>query len=332
MTEKTFLPKVVTVFGGSGFVGRYVVRALARRGYRVRVAVRRPDLAYHLQPLGDVGQITAVQANLRHRWSVERAVEGADAVINLVGILYESGRQSFPAVQEFGARAVAEACAEAKVPLVHMSALGADPDGESEYARTKGRAEQMVLQALGKKAVIMRPSIIFGPEDDFFNKFADMARFSPFMPLIGGGKTKFQPVYVGDVAEAFARAVEGELAGGKVYELGGPEVLTFRECLEEVLKVTRRKRYFVNIPWWAARIQGRIFGLLPKPLLTVDQVTLLKSDNVVSAKAEKDGRSLAGIGIRPATVEAILPSYLWRFRETGQFTNPNTPTQTGGAA
>lgn len=332
MTEKTYLPKVVTVFGGSGFVGRHVVRALARRGYRVRVAVRRPDLAYHLQPLGDVGQITAVQANLRHRWSIERAIEGADAVINLVGILFESGRQSFAAVQEFGSRAVAEACAEAKVPLVHMSAIGADPDGEAEYARTKGRAENAVFSAHGKKAVVIRPSIIFGPEDDFFNKFADMARFSPFLPLIGGGHTKFQPVYVGDVAETFARAVDGELAGGKVYEIGGPEVLTFRQCMEEVLKVTRRKRFFINVPWWAARIQGRVLGMLPKPLLTVDQVTLLKTDNVVSDKAQKDGRTIAGIGIRPATLDAILPTYLWRFRETGQFTNPGAPSETGGAA
>lgn len=332
MTEISNLPKVVTVFGGSGFVGRHVVRALARRGYRVRVAVRRPDLAVHLQPLGDVGQITAVQANLRHRWSIARAIEGADAVINLVGILFQSGRQSFPAVQEFGARAVAEACAEAGVPLVHMSALGADANSESLYARTKSLGERAVLDALGDQAIIIRPSIVFGPEDDFFNKFGEMARFSPVLPLIGGGHTKFQPVYVGDVAEVFARAVDGKLKGGATYEIGGAEVLTFRECLEEVLRVTRRKRLFVNIPWWAARMQGRILGLLPKPLLTVDQVTLLKTDNVVSAAAEKEGRTLAGIGIRPATLEAILPSYLWRFRETGQFTNPNLPTENGGAA
>lgn len=332
MTEKTNLPKVVTVFGGSGFVGRHVVRALARRGYRVRVAVRRPDLAFHLQPIGDVGQITAVQANLRHRWSIERAVEGADAVINLVGILFESGRQSFPAVQEFGARAVAEVCAEAGLPLVHMSALGADPKAEADYARSKGRGEDAVLSALGDQAIIMRPSIIFGPEDGFFNKFADLARFSPFMPLIGGGETKFQPVYVGDVAEAFARAIDGEIAGGKVYEIGGPEVLTFRECMDEVLRVTERKRFFVTVPWWAARIQGRILGLLPKPLLTVDQVTLLKSDNVVSDTAELDGRTLSGIGIRPAALEAILPSYLWRYRETGQYRNPASPTENGGTA
>ncbi|GAB4363126.1 MAG: complex I NDUFA9 subunit family protein [Oricola sp.] len=332
MTEKTNLPKVVTVFGGSGFVGRHVVRALARRGYRVRVAVRRPDLAFHLQPLGDVGQITAVQANLRHRWSVERAVEGADAVINLVGILFESGRQSFAAVHEFGARAVAEACAGAGVPLVHMSALGADPESGSEYARSKGRAEQAVLSALGANVVIFRPSVIFGPEDDFFNKFADMARFSPFLPLIGGGNTRFQPVYVGDVAEAFARAVDGDVAGGAVYELGGSDVLTFRECLEKVLRITRRKRFFISVPWWVARIQGRILGLLPKPLLTVDQVALLKTDNVVSDKAEKEGRTLAGIGIRPTAPDAILPTYLWRFRETGQYSVPGAPPQAGGAA
>ncbi|TCD16159.1 complex I NDUFA9 subunit family protein [Oricola cellulosilytica] len=330
MTQKANLPKVVTVFGGSGFVGRHVVRALVKRGHRVRVAVRRPDLAIHLQPIGDVGQITAIQANLRHRWSVDRAVEGADAVINLVGILFESGKQTFSAVQEFGAKAVAEACRDAGVPLVHMSAIGANVDGEAEYAKTKGRAEKAVLDTLGDRAIVMRPSIIFGPEDDFFNKFADMARFSPALPLIGGGTTKFQPVYVGDVAEAFARAVDGEVAGGRIYELGGPEVLTFRECLEEVLKITRRKRFFVNIPWWAAMMQGRILGMLPKPLLTTDQVTLLKRDNVVSAEADVDGRTLDAIGIKPASVDAILPTYLWRYREAGQFTNPAAPSENGG--
>jgi NADH dehydrogenase len=332
MTEKTNLPKLVTVFGGSGFVGRHVVRALAKRGHRVRVAVRRPDLAVHLQPLGDMGQIGAVQANLRHRGSVARAIEGADAVINLVGILFESGKQSFNAVQEFGARAVAEACKEAGVPLVHMSAIGASEDSEANYARSKARGENSVFDTLGDDAIVMRPSIVFGPEDDFFNKFADMARFSPALPLIGGGTTKFQPVYVGDVAEAFARAVDGEAEGGKIYELGGPEVLTFRECLEEVLRVTRRKSLFVNIPWWAARIQGQIFGLLPKPLLTVDQVNLLKSDNVVSDEAARQARTLDGLGIGATSVDAILPTYLWRFRETGQYTNPAAPPETGGAA
>jgi len=332
MTEKTNLPKVVTVFGGSGFVGRHVVRALAQRGYRVRVAVRRPDLAFHLQPLGDIGQITAIQANLRHRWSIERAVEGADAVINLVGLLFESGRQSFAAVHEFGSRAVAETCANAGVPLVHMSAIGADPKSSAEYARTKARAEAAVLDTLGDKAVILRPSIVFGPEDGFFNKFADMARYSPALPLIGGGTMKFQPVYVGDVAEAFARAVDGEIEGGKVYELGGPEVLTFRECLEEILEITERKRILLNTPWWLARIQARILGLLPKPLLTIDQLEMLKSDNVVSDDAANEDRTLAGIGIRPTTLDAILPSYLWRYRVTGQYRNTVTPSETGDAA
>lgn len=331
MTEKTNLPKVVTVFGGSGFVGRHVVRALAQRGYRVRVAVRRPDLAFHLQPLGDIGQITAIQANLRHRWSVERAIEGADAVINLVGILFESGRQSFPAVQEFGASAVAEVCAAADVPLVHMSAIGADAHGDADYARSKAKGEASVLNTLGDKAVVMRPSIIFGPEDAFFNKFADLARFLPALPLIGGGETKFQPVYVGDVAEAFARAVDGTVPGGRIYELGGREVLTFRECIEEILKITERKRLLVNIPWWAARLQGRILGILPNPLLTVDQVELLKTDNVVSQDAANEDRTLAGIGIRPTTIDAILPTYLWRYRETGQYRNPASPSESGGA-
>ncbi len=310
--------KLVTVFGGSGFLGRHVVRALAKRGYRIRVAVRRPDLAIHLQPLGGVGQIQAVQANLRFRWSVDRAVEGADHVVNLVGILHESGAQNFGAVQEFGARAIAEAARAAKAGLTHVSAIGADKDSASDYARTKGLAEAAVLETV-KDAVILRPSIIFGPEDGFFNKFASMARYSPMLPLIGGGNTKFQPVYVGDVAEAIARAVDGQLAGGKVYELGGSEVRTFKELMQELLQVVERKRILLPIPFWAARILGTVAGLLPSPQLTRDQVTLLESDNVVSAKAIKDGRTLEGIGITPRTMEAILPSYLWRFRARGQY-------------
>lgn len=310
--------KLVTVFGGSGFLGRHVVRALAKRGYRIRVAVRRPDLAIHLQPLGGVGQIQAVQANLRFRWSVDRAVEGADHVINLVGILHESGAQNFGAVQEFGARAIAEAARAAKAGLTHVSAIGADKDSASDYARTKGLAEAAVLETV-KDAVILRPSIIFGPEDGFFNKFAAMARYSPMLPLIGGGNTKFQPVYVGDVAEAIARSVDGQIAGGKVYELGGPEVRTFKELMQELLAVVERKRILLPIPFWAARILGTVAGLLPSPQLTRDQVTLLESDNIVSAKAIKDGRTLEGIGITARTMEAILPSYLWRFRARGQY-------------
>ncbi len=319
MAEVVAVPKLVTVFGGSGFLGRHVVQALARRGYRVRVGCRRPDLAGHLQPLGNVGQIQPVQANLRYRWSVDKAVEGADHVINLVGILYESGRQTFSAVQDFGARAVAEAARAEGAGLTQISALGADPDSQSLYATTKARGEQAVMETL-PDAVIFRPSIVFGPEDDFFNKFAAMTRFSPALPLIGGGTTKFQPVYVADVAEAIARSVDGKVEAGTIYELGGPEVLTFRQCLEKMLEVTERKRALVSVPWPIARMQAAILGMLPKPLLTSDQLKLLRHDNVVSRQAMDDGRTLSGIGIRPQSVDAILPTYLWQYRVSGQFT------------
>ncbi|WEX88413.1 complex I NDUFA9 subunit family protein [Sinorhizobium garamanticum] len=314
------LPPLVTIFGGSGFVGRHVVRALAKRGYRIRVAVRRPDLAGHLQPLGNVGQISFVQANLRYRKSVDRAVEGADHVINCVGILFQSGRNTFDAVQDFGARAVAEAARAAGATLTHISAIGADAKSESSYARTKGRAEAAILETL-PEAIILRPSIIFGPEDGFFNKFAEMARFSPFLPLVGGGRTKFQPVYVTDVAEAVARAVDGTIEKGKIYELGGPQVLSFRECLELMLKTIDRKRRLISLPFGIASLMGRVASLVPfiTPPITADQVVLLKSDNVVSARAESEGRTLAGIGIKPTMLDSILPSYLVRYRPHGQY-------------
>ncbi|HWD12193.1 complex I NDUFA9 subunit family protein [Pseudochrobactrum sp. sp1633] len=311
-------PKLVTVFGGSGFVGRHVVDALARRGYRVRVAVRKPEIAYYMQPLGNVGQIQLVQANIRHRWSVERAVQGADYVVNLVGILSEGGKQRFNTVHAIGAKHVAEATAAAGLPLLHMSALGADLKSAAEYARTKAEAERQVL-SVKPDAIILRPSVIFGPEDQFFNKFASMSRFSPFMPLIGGGKTQFQPVYVGDVAEVIARSVEGKLQAGKVYELGGAEVLTLRRCMEISLEVIGRKRAFINLPWWVAGLQGKILGLLPNPPLTSDQVKLLKSNNVVSQEAADAGLTLEGLGIKPQAIDAILPSYLWRYRALGQY-------------
>lgn len=315
------LPPLVTIFGGSGFVGCHVVRALAKRGYRIRVAVRRPDLAGHLQPLGNVGQISFVQANLRYRRSVDRAVDGADHVINCVGVLFESGRNTFEAVQDFGARAVAEAARATGATLTHISAIGADANSESSYARTKGRAEAAILETL-PAAVILRPSIIFGPEDGFFNKFAEMARFSPVLPLIGGGNTRFQPVYVTDVAEAVARSVDGKLTGGTIYELGGPQVLSFRECLDIMLKTIDRKRSFVSLPFGIASLMGSVASLVPfiTPPLTADQVVLLKSDNVVSAKAEAEGRTLAGIGIEPTMLESILPTYLVRYRPHGQYT------------
>ena len=315
------IPKTVTVFGGSGFLGRHVVRALAKRGYRVRVAVRRPDLAFHLQPLGNVGQIQMVQANLRYRTSIDAAVAGADHVVNCVGLLFESGRNTFDAVQEFGSRAIAEAARAVGAGLTHISAIGADADSDSDYARTKGRAEKAVLDIM-PGAVIMRPSIVFGPEDTFYNKFADMARFAPALPLVGGGKTLFQPVFVDDVAEAVARSVDGKVEGGKIYELGGAEVLSFKEILQDILRITCRERPLVPVPFGLASLIGSINSLIPfvKPTITADQVILLKKDNVVSEAAIREGRTLEGMGIRPALASAILPSYLVRFRPAGQFT------------
>jgi uncharacterized protein YbjT (DUF2867 family) len=310
--------KLVTVFGGSGFLGRHIVQALAKRGYRVRAAVRRPDLATHLQPLGAPGQIMAVQANLRYRWSVDRAVQGADAVVNAVGILTPTGKQSFDAVQAFGPRAIAEAARGAGLErITHISAIGADAESSSAYARSKAMGEAGVTETL-PQSVILRPSIVFGPEDEFFNKFADMARFAPVLPLLGGGETKFQPVYVCDVAEAAARAVDGDLAAG-TYELGGPEIKSFRECLEDMLEVTRRNRTLLPIPFPVASAMGKVFQIFPMAPFTADQVELLKTDNVVSDKAKADGRTLEGIGIAPATLAAILPTYLDRFREHGQY-------------
>ncbi len=221
-------------------------------------------------------------------------------------------------MQDFGARAVAEAARGAGAGLTHMSALGANVDSPSLYAASKGRGEQAVLETI-KDAVIIRPSIIFGPEDNFFNQFANIARMAPALPLIGGGETKFQPVYVGDVAEAIARSVDGALKGGQTFELGGSEVLTFRQCMERMLEVIERKRFLLPVPFWASKIMGTVLGALPGKLLTADQVTLLESDNVVSEAAVKDGRTLPGIGITPASLAAILPTYLWRFRKSGQF-------------
>lgn len=315
------MSRLVTVYGGSGFVGRHVVRALARQGWRVRAAVRRPDLAGHLQPLGGVGQIHAVQANLRYPESVLRAAEGAEVVINLAGILHETGRQSFEAVHAFGARQVAQAAKEVGARLIHVSAIGADAESESFYARTKAAGEAAALAAV-PEAVIVRPSIVFGPEDNFFNRFAAMARLSPILPLIAGGKTRFQPVFVSDVAEAIARGVDGKARPGTVYELGGPEVFTFKELLELILVEVDRKRLLLPVPGGIASLKARILELLPNPLLTRDQVRLLAYDNVVSQAAKDEGRTLEGLGIAPTALGAMLPSYMWRYRKAGQFTRP----------
>lgn len=312
---------LVTVFGGSGFIGTQVVRALAKQGLRVRVAVRQPHIAYNMRLMGDVGQVDVVQANVRNEASVRRALEGATAAINLVGVLYETGRQKFEAIHVDGARNVAAAAKAMGVPrLIHMSALGADPQSESAYARSKAAGEDAVREAY-PAATIFRPSIGFGQGDGFFNKFGEMAVISPVLPLIGGGETKFQPVFVGDTARAFARAVVDPASAGVTYELGGPGVFSFRELLELVLAETERKRILVPLPFAIAELIGKLceplaFFTPVAPPLTADQVKLLKVDNVVSGKLP----GLAELGIAPATtVEGVLPSYLYRFRKGGQF-------------
>ena len=320
--------KLVTVFGGSGFVGRHLVRALADHGWRVRVASRRPDLAFALQPSGRVGQINAVQANLRYPDSIARAVRDADAVVNLVGLLAQGGPQTFAAIHVEGSRLIAEATKAAGLTrFVQMSAIGADPASPSEYGRTKAEAEAAVLAIL-PEAVIVRPSIVFGPEDKFFNRFAAMARLMPALPLIGGGSGLLQPVFVGDVAEAIAIAVDGKARPGTIYELGGPEARSFKDIMAFILRTIGRKRALVTLPFPVAETMGGLtetikkatFGLLPDMLdMTRDQVELLKLDNVVSAVAKVEGRTLQGLGIMPESYEAFVPTYLYRFRKTGQY-------------
>ncbi len=309
---------LVTVFGGSGFLGRHVVRALAKEGYRIRVAVRRPDLTGHLQPLGRVGQIHSVQANLRYPASVAAAMRDADVVINLVGILFERGRQRFDTVQAFGAEAVALAASAVGAQLVHVSAIGADENASSRYARSKGKGEKLVLAAM-PSATILRPSIVFGPEDDFFNRFAALARIAPALPLIGGGHTLFQPVFAGDVAAAVVAALDGRAAPGTIYELGGPDVKSFKELMQFVLATIERRRLLVPLPFELAKLQAFFLQFFPKPPLTPDQVELLRRDNVVSEAARREGRTLEALGVEPVAIGAIVPSYLWRFRRTGQF-------------
>jgi uncharacterized protein YbjT (DUF2867 family) len=310
---------LVTVFGGSGFLGRNVVRALAKRGYRIRVAVRRPELAGHLQPLGRVGQIHAVQANLRYPDSVGAAMRDSQVAINLVGILAEGGAQSFEAVQAKGPETVAKAAGAAAARMVHVSAIGADENSPSGYARSKADGEKAVLAAV-PSATILRPSVVFGPEDQFTNRFAALARLSPALPLIGGGVTRMQPVYVGDVATAVADAVDGKTRPGATYELGGPEVLTLREIMEIILAITERKRMLISLPFGLAKLQALFLQFAPGALkLTPDQVELLRSDNVVSNAAKAADLTLKGLGIAPDSMEAIAPQYLWRFRAAGQF-------------
>ncbi len=316
---------LVTVFGGSGFVGSQVVRQLAKAGHRVRVAVRQPNLAYRMRMLGDVGQIQVVQANVRNAASVTRALEGAEACVNLVGLLWESGRQKFQAVHVMGAKTVAERAKAAGVKrFVQMSAIGADATSESKYARTKAEGEAAVRAAF-PGAVIIRPSVVFGQDDAFFNRFGQMAASFPALPLVGG-ETRLQPVFVGDVAAVIAKAIDNPAAEGLTYELGGPGVFTMREILELILTETGRDRALLPLPWFAASLIGKLgdiqAGLLPiAPPITSDQVELLKADNVADAGLP----GLAEAGVVATSIEAIVPSYLYRYRKGGQY----APTPAG---
>jgi uncharacterized protein YbjT (DUF2867 family) len=312
---------IITVFGGSGFLGRYVVRTLARGGYRVRVAVRRPDLADHLQPMGAVGQIMPVQANVRDDESVRHAAHGAEGVVNLVAVLAEQGKQSFTSLHVEGARRVAKAAAAAGASaLVHVSALGADAKSPSNYARTKAEGEAAVLAAF-PNAVVVRPSLLFGPEDQLFNRFAALAKSAPLLPLIGG-KTRFQPVYVGDVAEAVGAALTGAGSPGASYELGGPEVITMRELLERTMVYAGHHRPLVPVPFLLAKIAAALTKPLPlaaRPI-TVDQVRMLQSDNVVGETAIQEDRTINALGITQLqAIETVVPSYLERFNPRGQY-------------
>ena len=306
---------VVTIFGGAGFIGRYIVQSLARQGMQIRLVCRRPEEGLRCKPMGDVGQIVPVAANIRNKSSVAAAIDGSDVVINLVGVLFKRGLQNFDTIHIEGARTVAQEAANSGVKrLIHLSAIGADINSSSEYARSKGYGEKAIFEAFAD-ATILRPSLVFGPEDDFFNRFAGLARLLPAIPVIGS-KTKFQPVYVGDIAKAVAACLNDKGTVGSCYELGGPTIHTFHELMEIMLNEIGRKRVLIPIPFWAASVQAlilehlRIPFFLPKPMLTRDQVQLLKSDNVV-------GGSILGmrdLGIVPTPLQAVLPSYLNRYR------------------
>lgn len=309
-------PSKIIVFGGTGFIGRYVVQRLAKMGATVVVPTRNVERAKFLRPMGEVGQITPVACALQDTDTVAKLLLGADAVINLPGILFESGRQSrFDFIQHVWPTKLAALAKAAGIKnLVHVSAIGADAQSPARYARTKAMGEAGV-RAHFPTATILRPSIVFGPEDNFFNMFAGMARVLPFLPLIGGGHTKFQPVYVGDVADAVIASLHSPSAAGHVYELGGPDVLSFKELLQVMLSHTQQQTALLPLPFWAAKIQASVLQLLPKPLLTVDQVKMLRVDNIVA----KNARGLRDLGIIPKTLAAVLPEYLWQYRPGGQF-------------
>ena len=315
------MSNLVTIIGGSGFVGRYIARGMAKEGWRVRVAVRRPHEALFVKTYGAVGQVEPVLCNIRDDASVAAAIRGADAVVNCVGTFDRAGRNKCDAINADGAARVARlAAAEGVASLVHISSIGADPAAASQYSASKGRGEEAVLAAF-PKAVILRPSVIFGPEDKFFNRFAGMARLGPVLPLVGGN-TRFQPVYVGDVAAAAVMGATGAAAAG-VHELGGPDVDTLKGLVGKMLTVIRRRRLVLNLPFFAGSVIGTLadfgsavtLGLIRNTLLTADQVRALKVDNVVAPKA----RTLADLGITPTALDAVLPEYLWRYRPSGQY-------------
>jgi uncharacterized protein YbjT (DUF2867 family) len=329
MADATFeRSRLATVFGGSGFLGRHIVRALARRGWRVRVAVRRPDLASFLRTAGAVGQVEAVQANLRYPASVAAALDGAEMAVNAAGLRAETGAQTYQAVHVDGARDIARAARSRGVStFVHISGIGADPHSASAYIASKGLGEAATVEAF-PQATILRPSVVFGPEDDFFNRFGALSRFLPIIPLFAGGQTRLQPVYVGDVAQATAIALAGEARSAAIYELGGPQVMTLREAAELVLATVERRRLLVGVPLGPSRVLASLtsfasrasLGLFPTLLTTSrDQVELLAHDNVVSDSAEAEGRVLRALGIEPQAADAIVESYLVRFRRTGQY-------------
>jgi uncharacterized protein YbjT (DUF2867 family) len=314
--------QLVTVFGGSGFIGRQLVRSLAKRGYRIRVACRRPDLAGHVVPLGSPGQIALLQANVRYPDSLAAACEGAFAVVNATGTDVSSGAQSFDAVLVFGADAIATAAKAAKATmLITVSGIGADVNATSAAARAKGQGEAAAAAAF-PGAIAVRPSVVFGPDDRFFNKMAHLTRFLPILPLVGGD-TKMQPVFVGDVAEAISTLIDRGHANGKVYELGGQTVSSLRELMEFALQTTQRNRLLLSLPWPIAKMMGAVIGWLPGAPITMDQVEMLKTDNIVSADAKAQGRDLGGLGITPRSFATIVPTYLYRFRKEGQFTVPS---------
>lgn len=316
-------PPLVTVFGGTGFVGRYVTETLTKRGYRVRIAARYPEKAYYMRQIGAVGQTQTVKANVGDKAAVARALQDAAAAVYLPGLLYPRGKNSLRKVNVEGAENVARQALRAGISLIHISALSAGLGRKTAYLRSKAQGEERV-RAAHKKAIILRPSVIFGPEDKFFNRFANWSRFTPILPLFGGGKAQFQPVYVGDVAEMIARAADGALAAGKIYELGGQDVLSFRALMEEMLRIIRRRRAFISLPMPIAVAWGGIWGALGKipfvPVVTTaGETAMLGCDSTVSAAAQREGRSLAGAGIAARGLDIILPAYLSRFRVCGQF-------------